>query len=253
MRGRVRGAVRRPRANGCALFRELRRLPAAPNCCAANADGHYLTLDRWRDARRTTLHSCSTSIRVTRRSMRRATRLTLSERHVGTFIAPDDRLDRSLLVSTTAVGAADHAAALALRAPALVRAQMPVLRFQLARGSRRAAVRRLRRRAAGRPRPRPAAGLGPHRADGVLRRRHAEPVSARIHRPLPAGRQQPPALRARLRDHAGNQPGHRRTRPLRAVPQRRREPAQLRHPELRRRLPAAAGPHPRQRRGAKPR
>ena len=131
---------------------------------------------------------------------------------------------------------------------------MPVLRFQLARvqvgqNRRRAAVRRLCRCAARRSRPGPAAGVGPHGAHRVLRRRHAEPVPAGIHRPLPAGRQFAAALRAGRRDHPGDQPGHRRTRPLRRLPRRRREPAQLRHPELRRRLPAAPGPHSRQRGG----
>ena len=56
-----------------------------------------------------------------------------------------------------------------------------------------------------------------------------------------------------LRDHPGNQSRHRRARPLRALPRRRREPPQLRHPELRRRLPAAPGPHPRQRARPTPR
>ena len=131
----------------------------------------------------------------------------------------------------------------------VVRAQMPVLRLQLARGPRRAAVRCLRRRAAGRPGPGPAAGLGPHGAHGVLRRRHAQPVPARVHRSLPAGRERAAAVRARGRDHAGDQSRHRRARPLRGLPRRRREPPELRHPELRRRLPAAPRPHPRQRRG----
>ena len=49
----------------------------------------------------------------------------------------------------------------AVRAPALVRAQMPVLRFQFARRQGRAAVRRLRGCPDPRPGPGPAAGLGP--------------------------------------------------------------------------------------------
>ena len=80
----------------------------------------------------------------------------------------------------SSIDAARHAAAVAVRAPALVRAQMPVLRFQFAR-----------RRAA----PLPFAAYvdalvadldhdlplawGRTRADGVLRRRHAIAVPAR--------------------------------------------------------------------------
>ena len=92
----------------------------------------------------------------------------------------------------------------------------PYCDFNSHEGRGALAVRRLCRCADRRPGPGPAAGLGPHRADGVLRRRHAEPVPGRGDRPLPAGRQQPPAFRARPGDHAGDQSRHRRARPLRA-------------------------------------
>ena len=91
------------------------------------------------------------------------------------------------------------AAALAVRAPALVRAQMPVLRFQLARAARRTAVRRLRRCAGRRPRPRPAAGLGPQRAQRVLRRRHAPLFPPESIDRFPAAGQRAPCASRRTR------------------------------------------------------
>ena len=54
----------------------------------------------------------------------------------------------------------------------------PYCDFNSHEAPRRAAVRRVRRRADRRPRSGPAAGVGPHGAQRVLRRRHAQPVPA---------------------------------------------------------------------------
>ena len=89
---------------------------------------------------------------------------------------------------------------------------MPVLRLQLARTARRPAGPRVRGRAGRRPRPGPAAGLGPHGAQRVLRRRHAQPVPAGGDRRDPLGGVGAAALRARRGDHA-REP---RVRPARA-------------------------------------
>src|SRR3546814_20835958 len=64
------------------------------------------------------------------------------------------------------------------------------------------------------------------------------------HRCVPAGRQRAPALRAGARGHAGNQSRHRRARPLRALPRRRREPPELRRADLRCRCAAPSWPVP---------
>ena len=76
------------------------------------------------------------------------------------------------------------AAAVALRAFAVVRAQVPVLRFQLVRSARHAAGSRVRRRVAARLAQRAAVRAGPRDRDDVLRRRHAEPVLRRGDRAL---------------------------------------------------------------------
>ena len=100
------------------------------------------------------------------------------------------------------------AAALALRPPALVPEEVPVLRLQLAcaaRRERRCAARGpLRRRADPRPRVVAAVRLGPPRAHGLHRRRHAEPVRAGFDRAPARGRSAPacrssPAARSRSR------------------------------------------------------
>ena len=134
---------------------------------------------------------------------------------------------------------------LSLHPHPLVRAQMPVLRFQFASATGSDSGRRLRRRADRRPRTGPAPGLGPFGAQCLLRRRYTQPVPARRHRRHPVGLRGAPALRARSRNHDGMQSGHGRTRPFRGLSRRRRQSHQLRHPEFRRRLPAAPGPHPR--------
>ena len=72
------------------------------------------------------------------------------------------------------------AAAVAVRAHSVVRAQVPVLRLQLARGARRRCRRRIRRRAARRPRAARCRSVwGRTVVTRVLRRRHAEPVLRR--------------------------------------------------------------------------
>ena len=88
------------------------------------------------------------------------------------------------------------AAAVALRSLAVVRAQVPVLRFQLLRGARRAAGPRVRRRAVARPAQRVAVRPRPPRRDGVLGRRHAELVLRRRDRAL-ARRACVPSYRSR--------------------------------------------------------
>ena len=54
----------------------------------------------------------------------------------------------------------------------------------------------------------------------------------------------PPAARARLRDHAGGQPGHRSSAAASRLSAAPASSGVVRRAELRRRLPAAAGPHP---------
>ncbi|KAG1313707.1 hypothetical protein G6F62_014046 [Rhizopus arrhizus] len=126
---------------------------------------------------------------------------------------------------------------------------MPVLRLQFPRRAGRNPRTRLSGCVAQRPGTGAAGYLGPPGRVRLHRWRHAQPVPAGSDRPLPAAGQRAPALRAQCRDHPGNQPGHRRTRPLRPLPRGRREPPQLRHPEFRRRDAQAPGPHPRQWRG----
>jgi hypothetical protein len=67
------------------------------------------------------------------------------------------------------------------------------------------------------------------------RRRHAQPVLARRHRPAAGRHPRAAAAGARLRDHAGGQPRHLRARPLPRLPRRRRHAAVDRRAELRRR------------------
>ena len=144
------------------------------------------------------------------------------------------------------------AAPVAVHPHPLVRAQMPVLRFQFARASRGdLPVDEYVDGADRRSRAGPAAGLGPHRAQRVLRRRHAQPVSAA----RPSRRSCDAAARGCASRRA-------RKSPWNAIPARSNTAASratcaagvnrlsLRRAEFRRRLPAAAGPHPRQR--AKP-
>ena len=87
----------------------------------------------------------------------------------------------AVVCATCGAQAALHraAAALALRAPAVVREEMPLLRFQFARTAGRAAVRGIRRGAGARSRGDAAVGLGPARPVDLHRRRHAQPVSRR--------------------------------------------------------------------------
>ena len=77
----------------------------------------------------------------------------------------------------------DRAAAGLVRAHALVRAQVPVLRFQLASIEVGGARRVVHRCADPRLRCGTAAGRGPPDRHGILRRRHAEPVPARGFQP----------------------------------------------------------------------
>ena len=114
------------------------------------------------------------------------------------------------------VAAARTAAALALCTPALVLEKMPVLRLQLARGTRRGRLARgaLPRRLARRPGSGAAACLGSASTDGVHRRRHAQPFFAGIHRPVAGRYPGVAAARGGRRNHLGSQPRHLRKRPF---------------------------------------
>jgi hypothetical protein len=69
----------------------------------------------------------------------------------------------------------------------VVRAEMPVLRLQLARGARRHSRGRVHRGADRRSRVGVAAGLGTQGIEHLLRRRHAEPAFRRSARPAADG------------------------------------------------------------------
>ena len=102
------------------------------------------------------------------------------------------------------------AAAVAVRALPLVRAQVPVLRFQFAHAAGRAAGERLRRGAAARSgSSRREAAQGRERAEHLPRRRHAQPVLARgARRDCSTGVRARLAVRATMRRS--------RSRPIRA-------------------------------------
>ena len=172
--------------------------------------------------------------------------------------APARRVER-LTSAARHAAAAGAAAAVAVRAPSVVPEEVPVLRLQLARmaSPRRGAAPADRQSAAKRRyldalRADLEAALplvwGRPRAQHLHRRRHAQPVLARRHRPPARRHPRPAAAGARLRDHAGSQPRHLRARPLPRLPRRRRHAAVDRRAELRRR--SAAGARPRARRGA---
>jgi XTP/dITP diphosphohydrolase len=99
------------------------------------------------------------------------------------------------------------AAACPLRPCAVVRAEVPLLRFQLARGRRDDSRARLRRRADRRPAIGPAADLGPAGGQRLLWRRHAQPAVAGRHRRTARRLPRPGHAGAGCRDHAGSQPG----------------------------------------------
>ena len=168
------------------------------------------------------------------------------------------RVDRCPRRNRRASPEAGHAAARraaaagAVRAPAVVPGQVPVLRFQFARGRLLGIARSaLPGSPAGRPRSRAAVGVGPVDRQRVHRRRHAEPVFARWHRRAAVERAQPVAAGAGLRGHARSQPRHLRARTLSRVRAGRRQAAVDRRAELRRR--AARAHRPRARRAAGPR
>ena len=85
-----------------------------------------------------------------------------------------DRISR--LTARPAAAVHGAAAARAVRAYPVVRAQVPVLRFQFARSARRRSGGRLRRCAAAGSRVRAARRLGTQGRQRLLWRRHAEPV-----------------------------------------------------------------------------
>ena len=144
-------------------------------------------------------------------------------------------------------GLAAVAAAVALRAPAVVPAQVPVLRLQFARGARRQ-----------------AAASAPTSTRWCADLEAALPLvwGRRVHSIFIGGgtpslfspeaidrllgrRARAPAARARRRDHAGGQSRHLRARPLPRLSRRRRHAPVDRRAELRRRAAAGARPRPR--------
>ena len=103
---------------------------------------------------------------------------TLIQRRCGALTESSARRNRRAPSEARHAAARRAAAAGAVRAPALVPGQMPVLRFQFARGRRNGIARgALSAGPARRPRSRAAAGVGPADRQRVHRRRHAEPVS----------------------------------------------------------------------------
>ena len=99
----------------------------------------------------------------------------------------------------------------------MVRAEVPVLRLQFARGARRGARSSLHRRARLRSRARAAVDLGPSRLVGVHRRWHAEPVFGGGDRPparVDPGADPAPGGRG---DHAGGESRHVRANEVRGL------------------------------------
>ena len=134
------------------------------------------------------------------------------------------------------------AAARALHPHSVVRAQVPLLRFQFARGARRRAGGRYVDALLDRSRVRAAVDLGaPDRLD-LHRRRHAEPVLARRRSTacLSGVRARVPLIPDAEITLEAN-PGTFERAEVRRLPRGGRQPAVARHPELRPRTPAALG------------
>ena len=157
---------------------------------------------------------------------------------------------RKAFTSPGSIRADVAAAAVAVRPHSVVRAQVPVLRFQLARmrkGERsRSSDTSTRCAPISKPRCRSIWGRKVHTM--FLRRRHAEPVvGGKALDRLLSRCARAAAARRRRRDHARSQPRHVREREVRAVSRERRQPAVGRHPELQRAASEGARPHPRRR------
>src|SRR6185312_14430400 len=112
---------------------------------------------------------------------------------------------------------ARNSTARALRALSLVRAQVPILRFQLVHAARRARRAALRRGTAARSRSAGAGGGGAGGALHLSRRRHTEPVFAPRRRVPPGVRARAPGTRRRPRGDPGGEPRNDRAWPVRGI------------------------------------
>ena len=145
----------------------------------------------------------------------------------------------------------ENAAAGVVRAFSLVRAEVPVLRLQLAHAAGRIARAALHRGAAARSRragcrkstgrPLTSIFLGAARP-ACFRRRPSGGSSTHARAQL--------GFAGGHRNHARGQPGHHRARPVRRIPRRRRDARVTGCAEFRRAAAETAGPHPFRRRNA---